>query len=763
MASASALANARNACVIFNGIMVDGLPLPIPNYADHDSQAKMAALDGAYNDKDIYDKAVQVVDLFLGDTNAEGNPLDLSTLDVEDPATFDAAPLLGLKVRADKVFQVLCVHASVSPSFFFLQPLDKTPNCGELMGMRWAQQMNSQSSSGVAIPKLTKFISLLVTLKMELFERNPCVELYKLNQARSAEARRLIQEATDADAAEANAKAEEAKASTARAEQARADAARITGSGGGGGSGGRGGGGSASAGINAVSTMRDVDRVVDKVPAFNSEGSLELREESIAKVVLYVKTSLDSWVAGLSAMAKAVDKTPNCRGLYTSVLRCKAHNMELLSEPEQAALIAKALLLIRGSLLGMDPIVLADHDSTWFSRFSILKDFGENKLGCVERVDMQEEVLRRCYPTQFATMYPDIDALKLKGFLMAMRKSGDPADTAWCERATDNGWNWEQLLKHLKNSDPGIRSARHTPESKSLPEQAQPIYQAEASQFNAAASDKANQSHGAINQSQGRGQISSEVIAGIKDSHISMEARIMEAINAQGEAMSKQVGELAEKQMHLEKEHMVLRTVIDNHKSAPAGTYAVDSSRTERFTKSPAAPTSTPKPTLGVLALNAATRSGAYSAGGRTSAPKDRAAAVKARDDIDLGTIPQEWQEFTRALLNKKNRKITDENCVICDRNGLQSGFPHPTSKCGFLWTLSPPGLKWLRERNKDKGAPGSRSVNLLEVYGHSDLDLTAELCQVCEETDVSQALQVCEAMAGADSKLIAEIEQLWG
>ena len=122
--------------------------------------------------------------------------------------------------------------------------------------------------------------------------------------------------------------------------------------------------------------------------------------------------------------------------LWTSVLRCKAHNMELLSEPEQAALIAKALLLIRGSLLGMDPIVLADHDSTWFSRFSILKDFGENKLGCVERVDMQEEVLRRCYPTQFTTMYPDIDALKLKGFLMAMRKSGDSADTAWCERAT---------------------------------------------------------------------------------------------------------------------------------------------------------------------------------------------------------------------------------------------------------------------------------------------------------------------------------------
>ena len=68
-----------------------------------------------------------------------------------------------------------------------------------------------------------------------------------------------------------------------------------------------------------------------------------------------------------------------------------------------------------------------------------------------------------------------------------------------------------------------------------------------------------------------------------------------------------------------------------------------------------------------------------------------------------------------------------------------------------------------MRERNKDKGAPGSRSVNLLEVYGHSDLDLTAELCQVCEETDVSQALQVCEAMAGADSRLIAEIEQLWG
>ena len=80
----------------------------------------------------------------------------------------------------------------------------------------------------------------------------------------------------------------------------------------------------------------------------------------------------------------------------------------------------------------------------------------------------------------------------------------------------------------------------------------QPIYQAEASQFNAAVSDKANQSHG-----------------------ISMEARIMEAINAQGETMSKQVGELAEKQMHLEKEHMVLRTVIDNHKSAPAGTYAL--------------------------------------------------------------------------------------------------------------------------------------------------------------------------------------------
>jgi len=27
--------------------------------------------------------------------------------------------------------------------------------------------------------------------------------------------------------------------------------------------------------------------------------------------------------------------------------------------------------------------------------------------------------------------------------------------------------------------------------------------------------------------------------------------------------------------------------------------------------------------------------------------------------------------------------------------------LPHPTRKCGFLWTLTPAGLKWLHERRK--------------------------------------------------------------
>tara|TARA_B110000037_G_scaffold195647_1_gene232197 strand:+ start:356 stop:2557 length:2202 start_codon:yes stop_codon:yes gene_type:complete len=733
--------------------MVDGLVLPIPNHLDHDSQAKMMNLDSQYDDYEYYAKAVQLVELFLGDVNSENNPLDLSTLDISDSTTFDtAAALPALKIRSDKVFQGLCVNASVSPSLFFETPLDKPPNAGELLGVRWATAMNAQSG-GIAIQKLTRFISLLLDLKIEQFSNNPCVQLHALNMTKAAEAARLIKEATDASAAEADAKIEEAKAFAARGAQARAEAARITGSGGGGGGGGSGSGGSRAA-VNAVSTnMRDVTRVIDKVPAFQAEGSQEQREEAIAAVVLYIKTSLDSWEAGLSALARAVDKTPNCHGLYTSVLRCKAQNMELLGEADQAELVAKALLLIRGSLLRMDPIVLADNDATWFSRLRILTELGENKLGCVERMDMQEEVLRRCYPTQFTTLYPDIATLKRQGLLMAMRKSSDPVDTNWCDRATDNSWDWAKLLEHLQNSDPGVRSARHKSEHKTLPEQAQPVYQA----------DSVEEKGAQINQTQGRGQISSEVIAGVKDSQISMEARLMEAIAAQSNAMSKQVGELAEKQMHLEKEHMVLRTVIDNHKSAPAGTYAVDSSHSTSSRARNATPPIA-KPTLGILALGAATRSGAYSAaGGRASTPKDRAAAVKARDDIDISTIPKEWQDFTRALLDKKNRKITDEDCVICDRGGLQSGFPHPTSKCGFLWTLSPPGLKWLRERNKDRGAAGSRSVNLLDVYGHTDAELIAELCQVCEETDVSQALKVCDVMANADDKLMAEIGELWG
>ena len=759
MSSASAAANARNACEVYKRVMMDGLILPIPNHPNHDSQDKMASLDDRYENYDSYAKAVQLVELFLGDANSENHPLDLQTLDIFDSTTFDTASALpALKIRSDKIFQALCVNASISPSLFFETPLDKPPNSGELLGVRWAAAMNAHS--GVSIQKLMRFIALLIDLKMEQFSDNPCVRLYTLNMAKAAESARLIKETTDASAAEADAKIEEAKAYAARGAHARAEAARITGMAGGGGGGGGSGGGSGGgrATVNAVSTnMRDVTRVIDKVPAFHSEGSQERREEAIAAVVLYIKTSLDSWEAGLSALATAVDKTPNCHGLYTSVLRCKAQNMELLSEADQAELVAKALLLIRGSLLRMDPIVLADHDATWFSRFRILTEYGENKLGCVERVDMQEEVLRRCYPTQFTTLYPNIKNLKRQGLLMAMRKSSDPVDTNWCDRATDNNWDWAQLLEHLQNSDPGVRSARHKSEAKSeanaLPEQAQPVYQADS-----AAEDNSAQ----INQTQARGQISSEVIAGVKDSQISMEARLMEAIAAQANAMSKQVGELAEKQMHLEKEHMVLRTVIDNHKSAPAGTYAVDSSHSTTARTRNTAPPET-RPTLGILALGAATRSGAYSAaGGKASSPKDRAAAVKARDDIDISTIPKEWQEFTRALLDKKNRKITDEDCVICDRNGLQSGFPHPTSKCGFLWTLSPPGLKWLRERNKDRGAAGSRSVNLLDVYGHTDAELTAEVCHVCEETDVSQALKVCDAMANADDKLMGEISALW-
>jgi hypothetical protein len=105
--------------------------------------------------------------------------------------------------------------------------------------------------------------------------------------------------------------------------------------------------------------------------------------------------------------------------------------------------------------------------------------------------------------------------------------------------------------------------------------------------------------------------------------------------------------------------------------------------------------------------------------------------------------LPVMWRQFVETL-QKLSKADENSECVICQRAELQPLIPHPTKKCGFLWTMTPAGLKWLRDRRKAKAAareeerlPAARSAATALVQAQvneADIDacLAAYACGDC-------------------------------
>ena len=94
-------------------------------------------------------------------------------------------------------------------------------------------------------------------------------------------------------------------------------------------------------------------------------------------------------------------------------------------------------------------------------------------------------------------------------------------------------------------------------------------------------------------------------------------------------------------------------------------------------------------------------------------------ADVSKRADIDLREIPDMWRKLVEALEETKGA-AGNESCVVCQRGDLAPLLPHPTRKCGFLWTLTPSGMRWLRERRK---ADGKTDVKMQQILADANYD----------------------------------------
>ena len=99
-----------------------------------------------------------------------------------------------------------------------------------------------------------------------------------------------------------------------------------------------------------------------------------------------------------------------------------------------------------------------------------------------------------------------------------------------------------------------------------------------------------------------------------------------------------------------------------------------------------------------------------------------------------------------------KNYK--DAPCIICGREGVQMGVPHPTRKCGFLWTLTTAGLKWLREQRSKQQSGSGATTALVDtgVTGWEAEDVMCELCAYAGTDDTTLAIDCALAASCAQS-----------
>ena len=104
---------------------------------------------------------------------------------------------------------------------------------------------------------------------------------------------------------------------------------------------------------------------------------------------------------------------------------------------------------------------------------------------------------------------------------------------------------------------------------------------------------------------------------------------------------------------------------------------------------------------------------------------------------LSLTNMPHPWRKLVETLMEsyKPPRQLTDD-CVLCERIIPRSGesippwLPHPTNKCGLLWTLTADGLAWLQARRKGN----TTKVHAITSEAGIDADgLDEAICMLCQ------------------------------
>jgi hypothetical protein len=264
----------------------------------------------------------------------------------------------------------------------------------------------------------------------------------------------------------------------------------------------------------------------------------------------------------------------------------------------------------------------------------------------------------------------------------------------------------------------------------------------------------------------GRGSISSDVVVALEPAvH-----ELKQMISANTDALKLECKQIYSQLDNLKHEHDILRTCMNTREANPGTSFEQaiqqarphDAGAPQQQDGSPAtAPTpKSAKPSASAAppaqsrdrvqiameqAMQAAVGTGRanYSRGRDPEA--ERKARVEARADVEFDKLPEPWDRCVGLLETVKNAKKDDPNapCVICSRKGADgkygfgpNGFPHPTRKCGFLWTLTPKGLEWLRQRQ----GPRSAAQQFAEAASHDIDEIDAALCAVCHTSDVEKA-----------------------
>ena len=512
--------------------------------------------------------------------------------------------------------------------------------------------------------------------------------------------------------------------------------------------------------VNATSmTLNNTQKIIDGVPRVRVSISkrstetekLQHADNAIFEVALYFKLNGDSSFSDdnlTMGYIKAVQKG-SLNSLAASLLSLVSREQSLVSFSAPDTL-RKVLLEIRKTLSTLSVARIYQLDQIFMQ--SIQFQYGENLRTLLERVRFQHQIFQRIYDqTQIKHMYQGSDSFEVLAAdaIRSLLPSADAKYQAWIVAKPKGTFAemeafaaTESLGEIMPQSDAASGSTDDKPSRRKVglstdsedDDDAMPVYAADGK-----------------SDSKKFGPIASEVHTLLKPF---MEKMIETVNNTQKEmtAVQAKLSEQGESISNLVNEHDILRKGLTNRNENPIAFSSAAQSQVQAPLTSSTFVTRPPTPWNGISAVAETTRAGkldmtamvaamqSTQRGPTTRANTSRPAITRTpmaeRDDVNLDGVPKEWRNLVLKLL-ESNKKTLDDECVICTRGGVKPLFPHPTKKCGVLWTLTAAGLKWLQQRRDARdgnNADRKAATAYAEAYGYGDEELQQGLCAFCDD-----------------------------